>query len=125
MWRTVGRDLPPAVSNRSGQRPFTKSFTVVPRIDVPYFAPRLDWIWIYEPPEELTFCGDSGLKIARTAVAIAGLVAIALTYATGIIYLLVVGVALFFIGLYLMGANRKPVPKQKEDRKKNDSSKRP
>ena len=64
------------------------------------------------------------MKIARTAVAIAGLVAIVLTYATGIIYLLIVGVALFFIGLYLMGANRKPVPKQRQE-KKNDSSKRP
>ena len=66
------------------------------------------------------------MKTSRLIVSLIGLVAIALTYYTGNLYYLIIAVAAFFAGLYMMGANRRPAEKRKtreereaDSRKKN------
>jgi Na+/proline symporter len=51
------------------------------------------------------------LKVSRLIVAIIGLAALGLAYFTGSVLFLVVAVVAFIGGLYLMGANKKPVQK--------------
>lgn len=66
------------------------------------------------------------MKTSRLIVSLIGLVAIVLTYYTGNLYYLIIAVAAFFAGLYMMGANRRPAETKKtkgerdvDSRKKN------
>jgi uncharacterized membrane protein len=60
------------------------------------------------------------LKVSRLIVAIIGLAALGLAYFTGSVLFLVVAVVAFIGGLYLMGANKKPV--QKEEKNTSEKS---
>ncbi|MDG6921874.1 MAG: hypothetical protein JRN67_01115 [Nitrososphaerota archaeon] len=55
-------------------------------------------------------------------VAIIGLAALILAYVTGSIVLLALAVVAFIVGLYLMGANRKPVQKEEGERNTKNNS---
>jgi hypothetical protein len=64
------------------------------------------------------------LKVGRTALAIVGLVAIALTYSTGNLYFLSIAIIVFFIGLVVMGAIRRPVRSQETNENKEQDKKK-
>ncbi len=65
------------------------------------------------------------MRPARVVLALVGLVALLLAYLTGSIYLLVVAVIAFIVGLYLMGmgrrANQQVREKPKQSPKRKES----
>ncbi len=64
------------------------------------------------------------MKIGRLILALIGLVALVIAYFTGSLIFLVLAVAAFVAGLYLMGANKKPIKKtddEKDERKRKNS----
>ncbi len=61
------------------------------------------------------------MKPVRLALALIGLAMLALAYATGNLYFLVVAIVAFFAGLYLMGGGRKPAPADTASNRKKQS----
>lgn len=57
------------------------------------------------------------MKIGRLVVALIGLVSLALAYFTGSLIFLALAVGTFVVGLYLMGANKKPAKKNDDELK--------
>jgi len=62
------------------------------------------------------------LKTGRLIVSLIGLAALAVAYFTGSIIFLGLAVVAFIGGLYLMGANKKPV--QKKDEEEQEAAKK-
>ena len=67
--------------------------------------------------EKLLLSNSSILKIGRLALAVVGLLALAVAYFTGSLVFLAIAVVAFVAGLYVMGANKKPIKKEEEKRK--------
>ena len=61
------------------------------------------------------------MKIGRLVLAVVGLAALAVAYFTGSLLFLVVAVVAFVAGLYVMGANKKPI--KKDDERKREKRK--
>lgn len=60
------------------------------------------------------------MKIGRLILALVGLAALAVAYYTGSIYFLAIAVIAFVVGLYVMGANRKPIKKDHDQKQNQD-----
>lgn len=60
------------------------------------------------------------MKIGRLVLALIGLVALAIAYFTGSLIFLGLAVAAFVVGLYLMGANKKPIKKTEDEKAERD-----
>ena len=57
------------------------------------------------------------MKTGRLIVSLIGLGALALAYYTGNLYFLVIAVLAFVVGLYLMGANKKPASQKSAEKR--------
>jgi len=66
------------------------------------------------------------LKLSRLLVSLIGLAALAVAYYTGSLEFLAIAIVAFVAGLYLMGANKRPIQKkdQEEQNASDKSSKR-
>lgn len=66
------------------------------------------------------------MKLGRLVVSLIGLAALAVAYYTGSLEFLAIAIIAFVAGLYLMGANKRPVQKkdQEEQNASEKSSKR-
>lgn len=62
------------------------------------------------------------MKIGRLALAVVGLVALAVAYFTGSLVFLVVAIVAFIAGLYVMGAHKRPI--NESDKEKRDQGKK-
>ena len=61
------------------------------------------------------------LKAGRLVVSLIGLAALAIAYYTGSLEFLAIAIIAFIAGLYLMGANKRPVRKKDQE---HDASKK-
>ena len=66
------------------------------------------------------------MKLSRLLVSLIGLAALAVAYYTGSLEFLAIAIVAFVAGLYLMGANKRPIQKkdQEEQNASDKSSKR-
>ena len=66
------------------------------------------------------------MKLGRLVVSLIGLAALAVAYYTGSLEFLAIAIVAFVAGLYLMGANKRPIQKrdQEEQNTSEKSSKR-